>query len=158
MPHDSITPTFASIRLFIHNDRWAGVPFIIKAGKALDDRTALVRPRTRVQHVPHVLPRAHERGPAHAHMGHVRRRARVPLPVRLAARHTVAAPTAPRLPRARRRSAFSSSRPRPPCLAAWSTCGMSSSYASSQVWCGPAALREAPTLPARECVWIVDVS
>jgi len=31
-----------SMRLFIHNERWAGVPFIMKAGKALNDRTALV--------------------------------------------------------------------------------------------------------------------
>jgi len=42
VPKGSLTPTFASIRLFIHNDRWAGVPFIMKAGKALNDRTALV--------------------------------------------------------------------------------------------------------------------
>eukprot|EP00967_Tisochrysis_lutea_P093193 scaffold134712_cov15-Tisochrysis_lutea.AAC.1 len=42
VPEGSLTPTFASIRLFIHNDRWAGVPFIMKAGKALNERTALV--------------------------------------------------------------------------------------------------------------------
>jgi glucose-6-phosphate 1-dehydrogenase len=26
----------------IRNDRWAGVPFVIKAGKALNERTAMV--------------------------------------------------------------------------------------------------------------------
>lgn len=31
------TPTFAAIPLYIDNDRWDGVPFILKAGKALDE-------------------------------------------------------------------------------------------------------------------------
>jgi glucose-6-phosphate 1-dehydrogenase len=43
VPPDSRTPTFASIALHIDNDRWAGVPFIVKAGKALNERLALVR-------------------------------------------------------------------------------------------------------------------
>jgi len=43
VPRGSRTPTFASVRLHINNDRWAGVPFVIKAGKALNERTALVR-------------------------------------------------------------------------------------------------------------------
>ena len=32
VPKGTLTPTFAAMRLFINNDRWAGVPFIIKAG------------------------------------------------------------------------------------------------------------------------------
>ena len=43
VPEGSTTPTFASIVLNIKNDRWAGVPFIIKAGKALNERKADVR-------------------------------------------------------------------------------------------------------------------
>jgi glucose-6-phosphate 1-dehydrogenase len=43
VPPCSRTPTFASVALFIDNDRWAGVPFIVKAGKALNERLALVR-------------------------------------------------------------------------------------------------------------------
>ena len=43
VPAGSRTPTFASVALHIDNDRWAGVPFIIKAGKALNERLALVR-------------------------------------------------------------------------------------------------------------------
>jgi glucose-6-phosphate 1-dehydrogenase len=43
VPNDSRTPTFAAIKFKIHNERWAGVPVIMKAGKALNERTALVR-------------------------------------------------------------------------------------------------------------------
>lgn len=43
VPADSKTPTFASVALFIDNERWAGVPFIIKAGKALNERAVVVR-------------------------------------------------------------------------------------------------------------------
>lgn len=32
---DSLTPTFAAAALFIDNGRWDGVPFLMKAGKAL---------------------------------------------------------------------------------------------------------------------------
>lgn len=35
VPKDSITPTFAAAALFINNARWDGVPFLMKAGKAL---------------------------------------------------------------------------------------------------------------------------
>lgn len=35
---DSLTPTFAAAALFIDNARWDGVPFLMKAGKALDNR------------------------------------------------------------------------------------------------------------------------
>ena len=34
--------TYAAARLRIRNERWDGVPFIIKAGKALNERVALV--------------------------------------------------------------------------------------------------------------------
>lgn len=37
------TPTFATIRLFINTPRWHGVPFILKAGKALNERKAEMR-------------------------------------------------------------------------------------------------------------------
>eukprot|EP00300_Choanocystis_sp_HF-7_P030197 c38967_g1_i1.p1 GENE.c38967_g1_i1~~c38967_g1_i1.p1 ORF type:complete len:513 (+),score=131.34 c38967_g1_i1:1-1539(+) len=47
VPKDSITPTFATIVLHIDNDRWRGVPFILKAGKALDERKAEVRVQLR---------------------------------------------------------------------------------------------------------------
>jgi glucose-6-phosphate 1-dehydrogenase len=43
VPNDSVTPTFASIILHINNERWDGVPFIMKAGKALDSRKAEIR-------------------------------------------------------------------------------------------------------------------
>ncbi|RWR96922.1 glucose-6-phosphate 1-dehydrogenase, cytoplasmic isoform [Cinnamomum micranthum f. kanehirae] len=39
----SNTPTFATVVLRIHNERWEGVPFIIKAGKALNSRKAEIR-------------------------------------------------------------------------------------------------------------------
>lgn len=42
VPAGSRTPTFAAIKLQIANDRWAGVPFVIKAGKALNERVASV--------------------------------------------------------------------------------------------------------------------
>ena len=40
---ESLTPTFAVIRCFVHTPRWHGVPFIFKAGKALDERKAEIR-------------------------------------------------------------------------------------------------------------------
>jgi len=40
---DTQTPTFAAVRLKINNPRWAGVPIILKAGKALDERKAEMR-------------------------------------------------------------------------------------------------------------------
>ncbi|ORC93229.1 glucose-6-phosphate 1-dehydrogenase [Trypanosoma theileri] len=43
VPKDSHCPTFAVLRLHINNDRWHGVPFIIKAGKALDRRFLGIR-------------------------------------------------------------------------------------------------------------------
>lgn len=38
VPAGSLTPTFAAAALFIDNARWDGVPFLMKAGKALHDR------------------------------------------------------------------------------------------------------------------------
>ncbi|KAH9602281.1 hypothetical protein KSS87_015442 [Heliosperma pusillum] len=43
VPKDSNTPTFATVILRIHNERWEGVPFILKAGKALNSRKAEIR-------------------------------------------------------------------------------------------------------------------
>lgn len=40
---DSKTPTFACVCVKIHNERWEGVPFILKAGKALDQQKVEVR-------------------------------------------------------------------------------------------------------------------
>jgi len=40
---DTNTATFAAIRLKINNPRWAGVPIILKAGKALNERKAEMR-------------------------------------------------------------------------------------------------------------------
>ncbi|RHY77760.1 hypothetical protein DYB34_010584, partial [Aphanomyces astaci] len=43
VPKGSVTPTFASFVMNIKNPRWDGVPFIMKAGKALNERKAEVR-------------------------------------------------------------------------------------------------------------------
>jgi glucose-6-phosphate 1-dehydrogenase len=43
VPKDSITPTFALAVFKVNTPRWAGVPFIMKAGKALESRMAEVR-------------------------------------------------------------------------------------------------------------------
>lgn len=37
------TPTYAALRCFVNTPRWAGVPFLLEAGKALDDRVCEVR-------------------------------------------------------------------------------------------------------------------
>lgn len=50
VPQDSLTPTFAAAALFIDNARWDGVPFLMKAGKALHTKGAEVRVQFR--HVP----------------------------------------------------------------------------------------------------------
>jgi glucose-6-phosphate 1-dehydrogenase len=36
VPKDSTTPTFAQVVLFIDNERWDGVPFILRAGMIID--------------------------------------------------------------------------------------------------------------------------
>ncbi|KAF5307520.1 hypothetical protein FQR65_LT06875 [Abscondita terminalis] len=43
VPKNSTTPTFTQTVLHINNERWDGVPFIFKAGKALDERKTEVR-------------------------------------------------------------------------------------------------------------------
>jgi len=43
VPDNSNTETFCQMVLYIDNDRWRGVPFICKAGKALDQRRAEIR-------------------------------------------------------------------------------------------------------------------
>ncbi|KAL4184752.1 hypothetical protein AMTRI_Chr10g2670 [Amborella trichopoda] len=50
VPNDSLTATFAAAALFIDNARWDGVPFLMKAGKALHKRGAEIRVQFR--HVP----------------------------------------------------------------------------------------------------------
>merc|ERR1712124_171445 len=41
--HQSRCPTFAVCILYLDNERWSGVPFIMKAGKALKTSQTLVR-------------------------------------------------------------------------------------------------------------------
>ncbi|XP_050412053.1 glucose-6-phosphate 1-dehydrogenase isoform X2 [Patella vulgata] len=43
VPKGSVTPTFATSVLFVKNERWDGVPFILRCGKALNERKAEVR-------------------------------------------------------------------------------------------------------------------
>ncbi|KAH8314879.1 hypothetical protein KR074_007192 [Drosophila pseudoananassae] len=43
IPKDSFTPTFAMIVLQMKTQRWAGVPFILRAGRALNDTKVEVR-------------------------------------------------------------------------------------------------------------------
>ncbi|KAJ1420254.1 hypothetical protein SESBI_14385 [Sesbania bispinosa] len=50
VPKGSLTPTFAAAALFIDNARWDGVPFLMKAGKALHTKRAEIRVQFR--HVP----------------------------------------------------------------------------------------------------------
>jgi len=40
---NTVTPTYAAVRLYVDNDRWRGVPFILVAGKALDESKVEVR-------------------------------------------------------------------------------------------------------------------
>lgn len=46
----SLCPTFAAVAMFINNPRWDGVPFLLKAGKALHSKRAEIRVQFR--HVP----------------------------------------------------------------------------------------------------------
>ena len=50
VPEDSNCATFASAVLFVENERWAGVPFILKCGKALNERIGNVRIQFKVRH------------------------------------------------------------------------------------------------------------
>ena len=49
VPADSTCPTFASCVLSVDNERWRGVPFLLTAGKGLDERLCEVRVRFRPQ-------------------------------------------------------------------------------------------------------------
>ena len=48
VPDDSVTDTFVAARLYVDNDRWRGVPFLLRSGKALAESgqrvTVLFRP------------------------------------------------------------------------------------------------------------------
>jgi glucose-6-phosphate 1-dehydrogenase len=44
---DTNCPTYAAIRCKIHTNRWEGVPFILQAGKAMDEKLCEVRVRFR---------------------------------------------------------------------------------------------------------------
>lgn len=52
VPKGSKTPTFAACRLHINNERWAGVPFVLRAGKALNERSVVVRIQLHANPVP----------------------------------------------------------------------------------------------------------
>uniref|UniRef100_A0A158R5Y1 Glucose-6-phosphate 1-dehydrogenase n=1 Tax=Syphacia muris TaxID=451379 RepID=A0A158R5Y1_9BILA len=41
--NDSVTPTYALAVLYVNNERWEGVPFFLRCGKALNERKAEVR-------------------------------------------------------------------------------------------------------------------
>mmetsp|Transcript_40085 Transcript_40085/g.159431 ORF Transcript_40085/g.159431 Transcript_40085/m.159431 type:complete len:500 (-) Transcript_40085:791-2290(-) len=43
VPDDSVTPTYAAVVFRINNPRWDGVPFIMRAGKALNERKTEIR-------------------------------------------------------------------------------------------------------------------
>lgn len=45
VPKGSLTPTFAAAALFIDNARWDGVPFLMKAGKALHTKRCVSQGR-----------------------------------------------------------------------------------------------------------------
>uniref|UniRef100_A0ACB8EL86 Glucose-6-phosphate 1-dehydrogenase n=1 Tax=Sphaerodactylus townsendi TaxID=933632 RepID=A0ACB8EL86_9SAUR len=43
VPRGSTTPTFAAAVVYVDNERWDGVPFVLRCGKALNERKAEVR-------------------------------------------------------------------------------------------------------------------
>ena len=43
VPSSSNTPTFAMATLYVRNERWEGVPFILRCGKALNEQKAEIR-------------------------------------------------------------------------------------------------------------------
>lgn len=47
VPADSLAPTFAAVAIEIDNERWKGVPFLLRAGKGLDGRSTEIRVRFR---------------------------------------------------------------------------------------------------------------
>ena len=42
VPQDSITPTYAALRVLVDNWRWQGVPFYLRSGKALAEKVSEV--------------------------------------------------------------------------------------------------------------------
>jgi glucose-6-phosphate 1-dehydrogenase len=50
---DSVTPTFAAVRMFIDNWRWNGVPFLLRSGKRLGKRTSEIAVQFRTP--PHLM-------------------------------------------------------------------------------------------------------
>jgi len=40
---DTVTPTYACVRCWVRTETWAGVPFVLEAGKALDERVCEAR-------------------------------------------------------------------------------------------------------------------
>lgn len=55
VPAGSRCPTFASLVLHVHNERWRGVPFLFTAGKGLDERVCELRVRFKPQRVNELL-------------------------------------------------------------------------------------------------------
>lgn len=53
VPGDSLTPTFAALKVFIDNWRWHGVPFYLRSGKRLQRRKAEVS--IHFKPVPHLM-------------------------------------------------------------------------------------------------------
>lgn len=43
VPKGSVCPTFAAMVLYINSPRWEGVPFVLKAGKALNEQKTEIR-------------------------------------------------------------------------------------------------------------------
>jgi len=42
VPHDSVTETYAALKLFIDNWRWAGVPFYLRTGKRMAENSSAI--------------------------------------------------------------------------------------------------------------------
>lgn len=60
VPKGSVTPTFATCVMYVNNARWAGVPFIMKAGKALNERKGEIRVQFRAPPgASHMFPGVH---------------------------------------------------------------------------------------------------
>lgn len=53
VPPDSITPTYAAMKLYLDNWRWKGVPFYLRSGKRLKQRRTEIA--IQFKHVPHIL-------------------------------------------------------------------------------------------------------
>ena len=41
--HETLTPTFAASVVYVNNQRWRGVPFVLTSGKKLDEKASYVR-------------------------------------------------------------------------------------------------------------------